>query len=79
MSSLLLNAEELGELTGYKKPKLQIIWLRAQGFEFRVAADGHPRVDRSHYLKIMGGTVSQELIRKTEPNFDSLIKHTSAA
>jgi hypothetical protein len=76
--SLFLNAQELHELTGYKKPGRQIGWLRAQGFTFRVAADGHPRVDRSHYLKLMGGTVEAQHT-KTEPNFRGLLKLVGVA
>lgn len=73
--SLFLNAEELRDLTGYQKPRRQIEWLRAQGFIFRIAADGHPRVDRSHYLKLMGGMVEAQH-KKTEPNFGGLLKIT---
>jgi hypothetical protein len=76
--SLFLTAEELRDLTGYQKPGRQIDWLRAQGFTFRIAADGHPRVDRSHYLKLMGGMVEAQH-KKTEPNFGGLQKIDKAA
>lgn len=76
--SMCLSTAELYELTGYQKPGRQIVWLRAQGFTFRVAADGHPRVDRSHYLKLMGGSVETHQ-KKTEPNFDGLLKFPRAA
>jgi len=76
--SLFLNAQELHELTGYKKPGRQIVWLRSQGFTFRISADGHPRVDRSHYLKLMGGMVESQHI-KTEPDFRGLLKVVGVA
>lgn len=74
---LFLTAGELRELTGYSKPKYQIAWLRAQGFTFRIAADGHPRVDRSHYLKMMGGAATHH--KKTEPDFGGLLALVKAA
>jgi len=74
---LFLDTEELHALTGYQKPGRQINWLRTQGFTFRIAADGHPRVDRSHYLKLMGGT-GESQHKKTEPNFGCLLKFAEA-
>jgi hypothetical protein len=76
--SLFLNTEELRDLTGYQKPGRQIAWLRGQGFTFRIAADGHPRVDRSHYLKLMGGMVEAQH-KKTVPNFSGLLNLVKAA
>jgi len=70
--SLFLTSDELHELTGYKKPGKQLAWLRGQGFIFRVAADGYPRVDRSHYLKLMGGMDGASQHAKTHPDFSSL-------
>lgn len=71
MSSLFLTPTELHELTDYKYPSKQIIWLRQNGFTFRIAADGHPRVDRAHYDKMMGGG---EAKTKTMPNFGGMLK-----
>jgi len=76
--SLFLTSKELGELTGYQKPKCQIAWLRTQGFTYRIAADGHPRVDRTHYLKLMGG-MAEGQHKKTEPNFNHLLHQDKAA
>jgi hypothetical protein len=53
-ADLLLTADDLRDLTGFTRPSKQIEWLQREGFTFRVAADGHPRVDRAHYLKLMG-------------------------
>lgn len=77
--SLVLTDKELHNLTGYQKPGRQIAWLRKEGFTFRVAADGHPRVDRSHYLKLMGGSNESASRKKSEPNFDNLMKFSKAA
>lgn len=78
MSELVLSAQEISDLTGYHKPGRQIAWLRAEGFTFRIAADGYPRVDRSHYLRLMGGLVVSGQ-KKTEPNFDSLLNSIPVA
>jgi len=72
---LFLTTAELHELTGYKKPGKQLAWLRGQGFIFRVAADGYPRVDRSHYLKLMGGMAGATQHPKSHPDFSSLQKN----
>jgi len=80
MTSLFLSEDDLHELTGFQKPKKQIEWLRAQGFIFRIAGDGHPRVDRSHYLKLMGGSAdTQRQHQKTVPNFAPLLKLVQGA
>jgi hypothetical protein len=69
--TIFLTSTEIAELTGYLKPIKQIYWLKTQGFTFRIAADGRPRIDRSHYLKLMGGHADTSH-QRTEPNFDSL-------
>jgi hypothetical protein len=69
--ALLLTSTELHDLTGYTRPSRQIAWLHDEGFTFRVAADGHPRVDRAHYLKMMGA-VDIAARRRTAPDFSSL-------
>jgi hypothetical protein len=76
---LCLSNEELHSLTGYQKPSRQIAWLRAEGFIFRIAADGHPRVDRSHYMKLMGGIAHTAQQKRTEPNFFGLLKSNKGA
>ena len=71
---MILTAKEVATLTGYQRPSKQIEWLRSEGFTFRIGADGHPKVEESHYLKVMGGTPGKQ---KTEPDFSSL--HGKAA
>jgi hypothetical protein len=78
MSDLVLSAAELYALTGYQMPKYQIKWLLAEGFKHRVGADGHPRVDRDHYRKVMGGEIQKER-KKTEPDFSGLLKSVRTA
>ena len=79
MTTLILTADELVDLTGYIYPSKQIAWLRAQGFTIRVSASGHPRLDRSHYLKVMGGSAGAMQQAKTEPNFSGLLNTRNAA
>ena len=71
MSNMFLTAEDLQSLTGFTRPSKQIEWLRGQGFEFRVAADGHPRVLRDHVLRLMGA-IDIASRRRTAPDFSSL-------
>lgn len=70
---MFLSDLEVIELTGYKMPSKQSEWLRGNGFDFRVARDGHPRVLRSHVEKQMGG--AEAAVRKrTQPDFSSLVR-----
>lgn len=41
---MFLTADQLGELTGYRKPALQRRWLVQNGYRFDVRADGRPAV-----------------------------------
>lgn len=69
--ALLLSDTDLHALTGFIRPGKQIEWLQREGFTFRIAADGHPRVDRAHYLKMMGVT-DLAARRRTAPDFSAL-------
>jgi hypothetical protein len=46
---MFLTAEQLAELTGYRKPALQRRWLANNGYSFDVRGDGKPVVSRAHY------------------------------
>lgn len=70
--SLTLTRSELIELTGKKRPTAIARWLQDNGFSFRIAADGYPRVDRNHYHLVMCGSQSKSLGRRTEPDFDAM-------
>lgn len=66
---MFLTADNLHVLTGRKRYTAQANWLRNNGFNFRIAADGSPRVLISHVEKVMGGHAIK--IRST-PNFDAV-------
>lgn len=68
---MLLTADDLRSLTGFARPSKQIGWLQREGFTFRIAADGHPRVDRDHYLKMMGA-IDLAARRRSTPDFSVL-------
>lgn len=44
MSTLFLSRNDLYELTGYTQGAAQIRWLRKNGIQHTVRADGKPRV-----------------------------------
>ena len=69
---MFLTRDELQELTGFKYPSKQIEWLRAEGFIFRVAADGHPRVLQSAVLKILGGQITEQQRNVGEIHWDKM-------
>ena len=64
---MLLSADELTELTGYKQPTKQIWWLLKNGIRYTVGADGHPRVLASTIESAMGSGT-----RRTEPDAEAL-------
>jgi hypothetical protein len=69
---MFLTHDEVTYLTGYKRPSAQIRWLRENGFNFRVAADGHSRVERAHCQAMMG--TANRTARRAEPNFQGCRK-----
>ncbi len=67
---MFATKEDIQTLTGYKYPARQIQWLKAEGFKFKVAADGRPIVLISEIERLMG---SGEPKKKTVmPNFDCI-------
>ena len=46
---MFLSATELQELTGYRKPALQLRWLAENSYSFDVRGDGRPVVSRTYY------------------------------
>ena len=68
---MFLSDAELRDLTDYARPSKQIEWLRREGFTFKVGRDGHPKVDRQHYLSVMGAS-NRMARRTTEPDFSGL-------
>ena len=66
---MFLTANQLKDLTGYRKPALQRRWLAENGYSFDVRADGRPVVSRTHYEnRHEGPTVRQ----RTRPNLAAL-------
>ncbi|OIV46776.1 hypothetical protein BK025_09040 [Sodalis sp. TME1] len=67
MASAFLDDDEIHILTGYKRPKLQKLWLKKQNIPFEQNAKGKPAVYRSHFqvVPITGNYKSAE----EEPNF----------
>lgn len=70
-SGVFLTGDELRDLTGFVKPSKQIQWLKQEGFEFRIAADGHPRLLRAHVFRLMG-VVDSVARRRTTPDFSAM-------
>lgn len=68
---MFLSEADLASLTGFSRKSKQADWLRKEGFVFKIAADGHPRVLREHVFKQMGVTDIASK-RKTRPDFSSV-------
>lgn len=64
MSALFLSTEDLHELTGYTQGAAQIRWLRKNGIQHTVRADGKPRVVPAALLP------GQQPVKK--PNFEAI-------
>lgn len=54
--TIILDAEELERVTGYKTPKRQVQELHRQGFyRARIAATGNVILERAHYDAVCAG------------------------
>ena len=74
-NTIFLTNHEVTDLTGYRVPSKQIRWLRDEGFKFKVAADGYPRVMHSEVLFHMShsdGMGKKE--QNSKPNIEGLKK-----
>lgn len=64
---MFLTREQLLELTGYRQPGRQVAWLRKNGIEHYVRADGRPAVPAAAIApEPVGGQ------GRVEPNFDAI-------
>lgn len=72
MSDLFLTADELRDLTGRERPSAQIKWLRANGFDVMVRADGLPRVLRAMVEARMGAPSRLTDHSPAKPDWSSL-------
>lgn len=69
-ASLYLTDAELADLTGARRKSLQIEWLRANRWKYRVSREGFPRVAREHWRSQMVGDVEpQPAPMRVRPNF----------
>lgn len=73
MGSLVLNKNELAEITGYVNPKHQRQWLDRNRWIYQSNRAGSPIVARDYFMQRMGvkssGTVG---IVGEVPNFDAI-------
>ncbi len=71
---MFLTRTEIFELTGYKRGTAQARWLRAEGFSFRIGADGRPRVLRAAVEKALGlgRADTARPARRREPDFSRI-------
>lgn len=54
--TIILDADELERVTGYKTPKRQVKELRRQGFyRARIAVTGNVILERAHYDAVCAG------------------------
>lgn len=69
--SLFLTADEVAELTGYKRPYDQRRWLGARGWPHELDANCRPKVSRAYAERRLAGeapTASAE----QEPDFSAV-------
>lgn len=66
---MFLSLAELVRLTGYRRRGCMIRWLQANGFAFRVGADGYPRVLEDHVRLLLSGMAPKP---RNTPNLDAL-------
>jgi hypothetical protein len=70
---MFLTQEEIKQLTGYKNPSAQMRWLQREGFYFRVAADGRPRVLKQFVINTLGGHFTEtQGSRRAGPYFEKI-------
>ena len=62
---MFLSRTDIEQLTGYRRPSRQKLWLRKNGLRFFVAADGYPRVPRANFENL-------QKQHYAEPDFNSL-------
>ena len=67
---MFLSKEELEQLTGYKKPTLQLRWLVDNNYRFDVRADGRPAVLREQVHQRQIKDVDMRML--PGPNLDAL-------
>ena len=69
---MFLTDDELADLTGRKRSKLQIEWLVDHGYKFELNAAGRPKVLRAFVERKLGGPPANSKGR--EPNLVPRLK-----
>lgn len=70
---LVLTADELLELTGYRQPKRIAAWLTERGWIFETGRRNEaPKVDRAYYLARMSGQAATP--RRPAPRLDFMLQ-----
>ena len=67
--NIYLNDEELIQLTGTKRWRLQIEWLTRNGFVYSLNRAGEPVLATAHVLSRLGVNSTNPSNRRIEPNF----------
>ena len=67
-----LSQDEISELTGKKRPAVQIAWLSQKGWIFETNAAGRPIIHRDYARFRMGGSEQSQQPLKKQPNFAAL-------
>lgn len=67
---VFLTADDLYALTGYKRAKAQVEWLRARGWIFELDGDERPVVLRKYAEARMGGAVEAHSL--AAPDFSAI-------
>jgi len=70
--SLLLDTDELIELTHKCRPHAQLKVLAAMGIESKVRPDGTLAVSRAHVEAVLGNTTPATVPAHVEPNWGAL-------
>lgn len=69
---MILDADQLYELTRKKRSSAQAAVLSAMGIEHRIRPDGSVAVSEAHVEKVLGGEVFKKKVKAVEPNWDML-------
>jgi hypothetical protein len=69
---MFLTADELRELTGYRRPSKQIEWLRERHWRFELNAAGHPRVARAYLERRMVAREGAGAVESASPDFGAI-------